>query len=317
MRVLLALVLLLLTRTPPTAGAAAAADAPTAAPPARKKGMIPRWKDLPVTVKPKPLGTPREKAARHFGLRERDLFAPQPPASLAELEAFAHATASSGLLLGLDAVRGPAAALGGERGADGDAARCADDAAVHLGVALGLVATLRGAPHFAARDEVYIPRDVLAEAGARASAPARVLARKATADERAALARAAEALAARARAHVDAAVAMRARVPRAERCALLPAVSASTCVCPRRSAATIRARAFLCAHARLPCLTRMGIRGVRRALPQVSERARAARVRPLRRAAAAGLASRAAAPPPARELARRFHLGALSGTLTV
>ena len=84
MRVLLALVLLLLTRTPPTAGAAAAADAPTAAPPARKKGMIPRWKDLPVTVKPKPLGTPREKAARHFGLRERDLFA--------------HANASRGVL---------------------------------------------------------------------------------------------------------------------------------------------------------------------------------------------------------------------------
>jgi phytoene/squalene synthetase len=156
--------------------------------------------------------------------READLEGLQPE-TLEQLERFGEDTVGSVLLLGLDAATD--ATFVGDVVVATDAAAAADAAALGLGRALALATTLRGVPHFAARGELYLPRDVLAACGvASASAPARVLAGTAPADETAALAASARDVADVARRHLEAAAALRPHLGAAARRALLPAVPA-------------------------------------------------------------------------------------------
>ncbi len=150
-------------------------------------------------------GLPAEPFERLLVARESDLV-DEPPETLAELEAYAEATASTLIELALTVLR-----------ADDDAARAV---ARHVGVAWALTGLLRAVPFHAARRQVLLPRDLTRAAGLDVG---RML--DGRPDD--ALPTVARQVAEAARAHIDAARALRDRVPRAAVPALLPAVLAT------------------------------------------------------------------------------------------
>ncbi len=93
---------------------------------------------------------PGEPFERLLEARERDLVDEQPE-TLAALEAYAEATASTLIELALAVL-----------GIRDDAAR---EAARHVGIAWALTGLLRAAPFHAARRQVFLPRDLTAAAG--------------------------------------------------------------------------------------------------------------------------------------------------------
>lgn len=141
----------------------------------------------------------REHLERMIGARERDL-EEDPPATLAELEAYAQDSSSRLLWLALEA-------LGVRDAAAGEAAR-------EIGIAWALTGLIRAIPHHARARRLYIPGDVAAEAGLT---PEQVFALRPSAP----LAGAAERLAAAALVHLGAG--RRTGAPRAAVPALLPA----------------------------------------------------------------------------------------------
>ena len=140
------------------------------------------------------------------------------PSSMAYLEAYSEATASSVLYLQLDGA--------GVRDAD------ADHAASHLGKALGMVSLLRGTAHHAKQRRCYLPLDVCAKHGAVVEDVYRGRGTEAIKD-------AAHEVASVAKAHLDSARGMAGRLKRTRReketasslkpeTAFLPAITAST-----------------------------------------------------------------------------------------
>lgn len=144
-------------------------------------------------------GLTREHLERVIDARERDL-EDDPPATLAELEAYAEDSSSRLLWLALEA-------LGVRDAAAGEAAR-------EIGIAWALTGLIRAIPHHARCRRLYIPADVAAEAGLT---PEQVFALRPSPP----LASAAERLAAAALAHLGAG--RRRGAPRAAIPALLPA----------------------------------------------------------------------------------------------
>jgi NADH dehydrogenase [ubiquinone] 1 alpha subcomplex assembly factor 6 len=136
--------------------------------------------------------------------RERDL-ENEPPATLAELEAYAEATSSRLIQLVLRVL--------------GQSGEAAVKAARHVGIAWALTGLLRAVPYHAARRQIFLPGDLTRAAGL--DIEAMIAGRPGKP-----LQRVADQIAAAARAHLAEARAVRAKVPRAAVPALLPAVLA-------------------------------------------------------------------------------------------
>ena len=146
-------------------------------------------------------GLSRGHFDRLIDAREADLD-DDPPASLDALVAYAEGTSSSLVALALEAL-----------GARGEAATVV---ARDVGIAWALTGLLRAVPFHAQRRRLYLPRDLMAVAGAKAG---ELFERGRTGG----LALVVEQVAARAREHLVAARSLRRRLPRAALPALLPA----------------------------------------------------------------------------------------------
>ena len=138
---------------------------------------------------------------RLIDAREADL-SPEPPESLAGLEGYAEATSATLVWLALEV-------LGAREEASHRAGRS-------LGIAWAYIGLLRALPFHAGRRRLYLPRDLMAEAGLD---PAEVFAGRGSA----ALREVASKVAAEAGRHLGEARALRAGLPKAARPALLPA----------------------------------------------------------------------------------------------
>lgn len=136
---------------------------------------------------------------RLIDAREYDLD-PEPPESLAGLEDYAEATSSALVLLALEVL-----------GARGDAV---ETAGRHGGLAWALTGLIRAVPFHARQKRLYLPQDVVAQAGLKVGDVFELR-------SSAALCGIAERLAARAREHVRTARAARRDVPKEARSALL------------------------------------------------------------------------------------------------
>ncbi|WP_142850639.1 phytoene/squalene synthase family protein [Telmatospirillum sp. J64-1] len=141
---------------------------------------------------------------RLLDTRERDLDEEAPP-NLEALEDYAEGSSATLTALAIEILSGQDEA--------------AQQAGRHVGIAWALVGLLRAVPFHAAADRLYLPLDLLAEAGVHSRD---ILAGK----PRPELSKAVEQVAARARFHLDLARSLRPRVPRSALPALLPAVLA-------------------------------------------------------------------------------------------
>jgi NADH dehydrogenase [ubiquinone] 1 alpha subcomplex assembly factor 6 len=104
-------------------------------------------------------GLSRAHLDRMIDMRELDL-ADEPPASLAELEAYSDATASGLIHLALEILSDDQRA---DRGLP--ARNAAGTAALHVGIAYALAGLLRAMPVHARAGRCYIPADLAADAG--------------------------------------------------------------------------------------------------------------------------------------------------------
>jgi phytoene synthase len=151
-------------------------------------------------------------SAAHFErlleARGRDL-APEPPATLADLEAYAEGTSASLVWLALEALEAaspPALAAGR-----------------HVGIAWALTGLVRALPFHARQGRLYLPTELLERAGV---APGEVLAGRAPPGLVSRLARVVGEVLERADAHLEAARALAPEAPRRALPALLPAALA-------------------------------------------------------------------------------------------
>ena len=149
-------------------------------------------------------GLPREPFERLIDAREADLDG-EPPATLDALESYADATSSGLLHLALDIL--------------GDHGERARDAARHVGIAYALAGLLRAIPFHARQKRLYLPGEVIRDAGIEIGDLFELR-------PSAALSAAVERVAMRAQNHLARARALRAEVPRTALPALLPAVLA-------------------------------------------------------------------------------------------